>query len=121
VAVRAALATLARLDDGVYRYLEELGGQLEAGLRKAIEAAGATACVQRVGSMLTVFFARGPVRSWADAQQCDTARFARFHQGLLAEGVYWPPSQFEAAFFSTAHTRADVERTVKAAERALRV
>ncbi|MCC6527769.1 MAG: glutamate-1-semialdehyde 2,1-aminomutase [Polyangiaceae bacterium] len=115
-AVTAGLATLARLDAALYERLEALGAALETGLR---EAAGAGACVQRVGSMITLFFTPGPVRSWADAKACDTARFAKFHRGLLERGVYWPPSQFEAAFISGVHTPEDVARTVKAAAEAL--
>jgi glutamate-1-semialdehyde 2,1-aminomutase len=62
--------------------------------------------------MLTVFFHPGPVTDFRAASASDTARFARFHAGLLAGGVYWPPSQFEAAFLSLAHTEADIDRTV---------
>jgi glutamate-1-semialdehyde 2,1-aminomutase len=75
--------------------------------------------VQRVGSMFTVFFHRGPVRSWTDAAESDRERFARFHRGLAARGVYFPPSQFEAAFVSAAHSDDDVDRTVEAARAAL--
>jgi glutamate-1-semialdehyde 2,1-aminomutase len=70
--------------------------------------------------MLTVFMTPGPVRSWSDAARSDTARFGRFHQSLLAAGVYWPPAQFEAAFLSTAHSDADVDETVEAVGAALR-
>jgi glutamate-1-semialdehyde 2,1-aminomutase len=69
--------------------------------------------------MITLFFGEGPVRSWTDASRCDVKRFASFHAGLLARGVYWPPSQFEAAFLSGAHTPADIERTITAAHEAL--
>jgi glutamate-1-semialdehyde 2,1-aminomutase len=75
--------------------------------------------VQRVGSMLTLFFHRGPVRSWTDAAASDRERFGRFHRGLAARGVYFPPSQFEAAFVSAAHTDDDIDRTVEAARAAL--
>jgi glutamate-1-semialdehyde 2,1-aminomutase len=75
--------------------------------------------VQRVGSMLTLFFHRGPVRSWTDAAESDRERFARFHRGLLARGVYFPPSQFEAAFVSAAHSDEDIDRTIEAARAAL--
>jgi glutamate-1-semialdehyde 2,1-aminomutase len=115
VAVSAGLATLERLDDRLYARLEELGARLEEGLSRAIVARGAKACVQRVGSMITLFFAAGPVRSWSDATSCDTKAFARWHGGLLERGVYWPPSQFEAAFVSGAHTNADIDATVRAA------
>jgi glutamate-1-semialdehyde 2,1-aminomutase len=119
VAIAAGLATLAHLVPELYARLERLGAQLEAGLRGAAARAGVPATVQRVGSMITLFFREGPVRSWSDAAGCDTKRFASWHAGLLARGVYWPPSQFEAAFLSGAHTEADVARTVEAAEAAL--
>ena len=119
VAVAAGLATLERLTPDLYARLETLGAALEEGLRTAVAKAGVPATVQRVGSMITLFFREGPVRSWNDAASCDTKRFASWHKGLLARGVYWPPSQFEAAFLSGAHTEADVARTVDAAAEAL--
>jgi glutamate-1-semialdehyde 2,1-aminomutase len=119
VAVSAALATLARLDDALYAHLEKLGARLEAGFEASLKKHGITGCVQRVGSMLTLFFTEGPVRSWDDAKKCDTARFGRFHAAFLARGQYWPPSQFEAAFLSNAHTEADIDATTAAADEAL--
>jgi len=65
--------------------------------------------------------APGPIRSWSEAKHCDTAAFGRFHGGLLAEGVYWPPAQFEAAFISVAHDEAVIDRTVAAAAKALQI
>jgi len=119
VAVSAGLATLALLDAALYAKLERLGARLEAGLGAAIDGAGADACVQRVGSMLTVFFRKAPVTCWEDAKASDTARFGRFHGELLKRGVYWPPAQYEAAFVSGAHTEADIDATVVAARQAL--
>jgi glutamate-1-semialdehyde 2,1-aminomutase len=119
VAVSAGLATLERLDDSLYVRLEDLGARLQMGLERAVESAKARACVQRVGSMLTLFFTRGPVRSWTDARACDTRAFARWHKGMLTRGIYWPPAQFEAAFVSGAHTEEDIDETVRAAEEAL--
>jgi glutamate-1-semialdehyde 2,1-aminomutase len=119
VAVTAGLATLERLTPALYEKLEVLGAALERGLAAAAAEGGAPACVQRVGSMITLFFTKGPVRSWSEASASDTKRFASFHAGLLARGVYWPPSQYEAAFLSGAHTEADIERTVAAAREAL--
>jgi len=119
VAVSAGLATLALLQPALYERLEVLGARLEAGLRAAVEKTSTAACVQRIGSMITLFFTAGPVRSWDDAKKSDTARFGRFHQGLLSRGVYWPPAQYEAAFLSGAHTEADIDATVRAAEEAL--
>jgi glutamate-1-semialdehyde 2,1-aminomutase len=120
VAVSAGLATLERLDAALYARLEVLGARLQVGLERAIAAHAATACVQRVGSMVTLFFARGPVKSWADASRCDTKAFARWHGGMLERGVYWPPSQFEAAFVSAAHSEEDVDATISAADESLR-
>lgn len=119
IAVSAGLATLELLTPAVYDLLERRSAALEAGLVAAIRDRGVAACVQRVGSMLTVFFADGPIRSWTDAARCDTKRFAAFHAGLLARGVYWPPSQFEAAFVGAAHSEEDIERTVGAARGAM--
>jgi glutamate-1-semialdehyde 2,1-aminomutase len=115
VAIAAGLATLELLDDMTYDRLEYLGDILERGLRRALTERRVTGCVQRVGSMLTLFFHPGPVESWADASKADTKRFSKWHGGLLSRGVYWPPSQFEAAFLSSAHTEADIEATIKAA------
>jgi glutamate-1-semialdehyde 2,1-aminomutase len=120
VAVAAGLATLERLVPEMYDRLESLGASLEAGLRSAAAEAGVTACVQRVGSMITLFFCEGPVHSWKEASACDTKRFASWHAGLLSRGVYWPPSQFEAAFISAAHTEDDIARTVEAARASLK-
>ncbi|MBW2528284.1 MAG: glutamate-1-semialdehyde 2,1-aminomutase [Deltaproteobacteria bacterium] len=119
VAVSAGLATLERLDASLYDRLETLGAKLEEGLRVAADDAGVTACVQRVGSMITLFFGAGPVRSFADSAACDEARFPPFHRGLLERGIYWPPSRFEAAFISGAHTDDDIDRTIAAAREAL--
>jgi glutamate-1-semialdehyde 2,1-aminomutase len=119
LAVTAGLVTLARLDVSSYERLEATGAALEEGLARALRDSGTKGVVQRVGSMLTLFFHDGPVHNWNDAKTSDTERFAAFHASLLASGVYWPPSQFEAAFISLAHDRADVEATVQAARRAL--
>jgi glutamate-1-semialdehyde 2,1-aminomutase len=119
LAVTAGLATLALLDDALYGRLEKLGAALEAGLLAAARKASVPAVVQRVGSMITLFFHDGPVRGWDDAAKSDTKRFASFHAGLLERGIYWPPSQFEAAFLGGAHTEDDIARTVEAARDAL--
>jgi glutamate-1-semialdehyde 2,1-aminomutase len=119
VAVSAGLATLELLDAALYAKLEALGARLEKGLVAAIAKAEVPACVQRIGSMITLFFTKGPVRSWDDAKACDTKRFGRFHGELLSRGVYWPPAQYEAAFISGAHTESDIDATIAAAEAAL--
>jgi glutamate-1-semialdehyde 2,1-aminomutase len=115
LSVAAAQATLDLLDSSVYEYLEDRGRELEEGLRSAIADSSVEACVQRVGSMVTLFFHPGPIVSWDDAKNCDTEKFGRFHQGLMSRGIYFPPAQFEAAFLSLAHTAQDVESTVDAA------
>jgi glutamate-1-semialdehyde 2,1-aminomutase len=120
IAISAGLATLDRLTPDVYERLEKTSASLEAGLAGAIADASVPARVQRVGSMLTVFFRKDPVRAWTDAASCDTKKFASWHGGLLARGVYWPPSQFEAAFVSAAHGPEDIARTVDAAALAFR-
>jgi glutamate-1-semialdehyde 2,1-aminomutase len=119
VAVTAGLSTLERLDEALYARLEALSARLESGLRDAVGAKRVAACVQRVGSMLTLFFAKGPIRSWSDAKSCETRAFARWHAGLLERGVYWPPSQFEAAFVGGTHTEDLVDATITAAREAL--
>ncbi len=115
IAVTAGLATLERLDDALYTKLEALGARLEAGLTAAAKAAGVDAFVARLGSMITLYFQRGPVKNFGDAMKSDTKRFAAFHGKMLERGQYWPPSQFEAAFISGAHTEADIDATIAAA------
>ncbi len=119
IAVSAGLATLERLTPALYAQLEERAAALGEGLARAARDAKVSACVQRVGSMFTLFFCDGPVRSWADASRADTSRFGAWHRGLLARGVYWPPSQFEAAFLGAAHTADDIARTIEVARAAL--
>lgn len=120
VAMAAGAATLEAIDadPGFYARLEETSAELERGLRAGASAAGVEVTVNRVGSMLTVFFAPGPVRDLAGARRSDMGRFARWFHGLLARGVYWPPSQFEAAFVSGAHSRDDIATVVAAAAEA---
>lgn len=119
LAVTAGLTTLGLLTNDVYERLEALASRLQVGLERVLRGAHVPGVVQRVGSMLTLFFHRGPVRSWTDAAESDRERFGRFHRALLAQGVYFPPSQFEAAFVSAAHTEEDIDRTIDAARAAL--
>jgi glutamate-1-semialdehyde 2,1-aminomutase len=119
VAVAAGLATLERLTPQLYAHLEALGARLEEGLRRGAQEAGVPATVQRVGSMITMFFREGPVKNWNDASGSDTKRFASWHAGLLSRGVYWPPSQYEAAFLGAAHTEDDIDRTIAASRASL--
>jgi len=101
--VAAGLATLDVLDDRAYRQLEAAGARVAATLQSAANAAGIAITVNRVGSMLTAFFTGGPVHDYATARQASAAAYASWFQRLQAKGVSLPPSQFEAAFVSTAH------------------
>jgi glutamate-1-semialdehyde 2,1-aminomutase len=118
VSVSAALALLDRLDASVYDKLEVLGARMERGLADGAKKANVDVCVQRVGSMITPFFTTGPVRSFGDAVKSDTKRFGKWHAAMLSRGQYWPPSQYEAAFISAAHSEADIDATVAAAAEA---
>ncbi|MGO0122848.1 glutamate-1-semialdehyde 2,1-aminomutase [Desulfothermobacter acidiphilus] len=120
LAMAAGIATLDVLSQGqVYDYLERLGQELEEGIRSALDETGVPGQVNRVGSMLTLFFADEPVQDFNTAVKADTAAYATFFHAMLEQGVYLPPSQFEAWFLSLAHTREDVARTVEAARLAL--
>jgi glutamate-1-semialdehyde 2,1-aminomutase len=119
VAVAAGIATLTLLDETVYTRLSQLGELLEYGLEQAIAKHRIPAVVQRVGSMLTLFFSPTPVRNYHEAAASNREQFARFHRGLIERGVYWPPSQLEAAFISAAHSEEEIALTVMAAESAL--
>jgi glutamate-1-semialdehyde 2,1-aminomutase len=120
LAMAAGAAQLERLEEpGAYARLEALSARLHEGLLEAVRRTGVEATVNRVGSMITLFFCRGPVVDYATAKASDTARFGRFFHAMLERGVYLPPAQFEAAFVSLAHTEADIDLTVKAAGDAL--
>jgi len=119
LAVTAGLKTLEILRrPGIYERLEGVSNHLAGGLATAAAKAGVPLTVNRVGSMFTCFFTNDSVADYASAKNADTARFARFFRSLLGRGVYFPPSQFEAAFVSTAHQESDVDRTVEAATKA---
>jgi len=112
VAMAAGIATLRELQrPGFYEGLEARSARLAQGL-------GALGCLNRVGSLMTVFCQPGPVRNYEDAKRSDTGRYARLFHHLLDAGVYLAPSQFEALFVSAAHTDGDVDRTVEAFRRA---
>jgi glutamate-1-semialdehyde 2,1-aminomutase len=120
LAVAAGLATIRALGRAdVYTRLDGLGQRLAEGLAAGGRAAGIGVTVNRVGSMLTAFFAAGPITDYARAKRSDTERYARFFHAMRERGVYFAPSQFEAAFVSLAHTDADVDATVKSASDAL--
>jgi glutamate-1-semialdehyde 2,1-aminomutase len=121
MAVAAGLATFDVIDSthGLYETLEQRGARLQAGLEAAARDAAVAAFVQRVGSMWTVFFSKTPVRSWDDAANVDRAAFGRFFRGMLARQVLLPPSPFESAFLSLAHTDDVIEATIEAARAAM--
>jgi len=120
VAMAAGLATLRLLDAPLYERLERVSGRLADGLSAAAAEAGVPAQVNRVGSMLSVFFTDRAVTDMASASSTDRALFARVFHGLLERGVYAPPSALEAWFVSAAHSEAEVETTVAAFREALR-
>ena len=105
---------------GAYARLEELGTQLEAGMKDAAQSAGLPVQFNRCGSMFCGYFTREPVHHLADAMKSDRERFKKFFHGMLEAGIYLAPSQFEAGFLSTAHTKADLEQTVNSAATVMR-
>jgi glutamate-1-semialdehyde 2,1-aminomutase len=116
LAVTAGVETLKILNSpGTYERLNELGALMAEGLRKGLQDSGVRACVNQLGSMFTVFFGVEHVRDYATATRSDTKIFARYFQGMTDRGIYLPPSQFEAAFISLAHSEAEIEETVAAA------
>ena len=120
LAVAAGAKTLEVLRrPGTYERLESLGKRLADGLLEQAKQAGVPFSVNRVGSMLTAFFNPGPVTDYVSAKKSDAAMFGRFFSALLKRGVYFPPSQFEAAFLSTAHSEEEVDRTVRLAGESL--
>ena len=114
----AALEELVATD--AYARLESLGQALETGLRQAAKSAGVPVQFNRCGSMFCGYFASEPVHNLADAMKSDRNRFKRYFHGMLEQGVYLAPSQFEAGFLSTAHTEADVELTLRVAQTVLK-
>lgn len=120
LATAAGAATLEILrDEPPYEQLDLLGALLATGLENAASRAGIHAHVQRVGSMMTLFFADAEVVDWPTADRCDRHQFSEYFWGLIEHGVYMPCSQFEALFFSNCHTREDIEQTIAAADRVL--
>lgn len=121
LAMAAGIATLKVLiRDNPYPQLESLSAELENGLNRVIRSTGVPACVQRCGSMLTVFFSGKPVVDFESASRCNTQRFANFFWGMLERGFYLPCSQYEAWFLSICHGRDEIARTVAAAEELLK-
>ena len=120
LAMFLGLKTLHRLDNEVYRRLEALGARLEAGIRGNLERLGLNLTLTRSGSLLCLFFAPGPMETYAQVSRCDTQFYARYFRAMLARGVLLPPAQFECMFLSAAHTEQDIDDTVAANAAALR-
>ena len=120
LAMSAGIATLEALRrGGVYEELERKSRRLETGIVRAVESCGATVATARIGSLITAFFTSNLPADYESARRADTARFAKFFNALLERGVYWPPSQFEAAFISLAHSEDDIDATISAIEKAM--
>jgi glutamate-1-semialdehyde 2,1-aminomutase len=112
--------SLSHSGGSVYQQLEQIGGQLEAGMKDVAKSAKVSVTFNRCGSMFCAYFTGGPVWNVADAMRSDRERFKKYFHGMLAEGIYLAPSQFEAGFISTAHTTADMEKTVQAAAKVMK-
>jgi glutamate-1-semialdehyde 2,1-aminomutase len=121
LAMTAGIATLDVIaaNPDAYTQLELRGEQLERGLKDAAVEASVPLTINRVGSMLTAFFTDQPVEDYASAKTADTRRYARFFHGMLEQGVYIAPSQFEALFVSLAHSQGDISRTIESAAQVL--
>ncbi|MBR5691427.1 MAG: glutamate-1-semialdehyde 2,1-aminomutase [Verrucomicrobia bacterium] len=121
LAMAAGIASLELLlENDCYTKLEQLGQQLESGMQDAARSAGIPVRFNRVGAMFCAYFTDQPVRNLADAMKSDRERFAKYFRGMLEQGVFLAPSQFEAGFLSTAHTEADIETTIRAAQMVLK-
>jgi glutamate-1-semialdehyde 2,1-aminomutase len=121
LAMAAGIALLEELQSGeAYQQLESLGANLESGMREAARSAGVPVQFNRIGSMFCGYFTEQPVHNLADAMHSDRERFKKFFQGMLNEGIYLAPSQFEAGFISTAHSSDDIEKTITAAARVMK-
>lgn len=121
IAMAAGIAALEELGKHkVYARLETSGARLEAGMRNAAKSAKIPVQFNRCGSMFCAYFTSEPVRNLADAMKSDRAHFTKFFHGMLKEGIYLAPSQFEAGFISAAHSASDIDATVRAAAKVLR-
>ena len=118
----AGIAALKQLTKpGLYEAMTQLAQRLVFGLRAELADAGIPGEINAIGPLDTVFFTSEPVRNYTDAKRSNTKRYARFFREMLDRGVFFAPSQFEAAFVSEAHTSQDIDRTLAAAHEALRV
>lgn len=122
VAMTAGIATLKILSNSkIYQKLEEKAGRFSKELKAAAKAAGVKASFTRVGSILSMFFTSEEVIDYTSAKKSDTDKYAKYFANMLENGVYLAPSQFEATFISYAHLDEDINKTIKAAQKALRV
>jgi len=120
LAMTAGLWSLEQLSPRLYKHLAKLGAELAHGLADAARAASVALQVNAFGSLLTPFFTDRPVRDYESALASDTPAYGRFFRGMLARGIYPPPSQFEAWFLSGAHTPRHIDQTIKAARDAMK-
>jgi glutamate-1-semialdehyde 2,1-aminomutase len=121
LSVRAGIETLKLLSGGdAYEKLERAGERLAKGLEKALMESGESGCVNRAGSLVTLFLGPASVADADEARRSNTAKFATFFAAMLQRGVFLPPSQFEAMFISLAHSDADINATIAAARESLR-
>jgi glutamate-1-semialdehyde 2,1-aminomutase len=119
LAMTAGIETITILkESSAYQELERKSSLLEKGIIEAARKSGVDIQLSRAGSMFTVFFAKDPVKDYETAARADTALYATFFHQMLSQGVYFPPSQFEAAFVSVAHTHKDIQSTISAAAKA---
>ena len=119
LAMAAGVWALKNLSVNMYRRLEKLGSKLASGLSDAARAAGVPLQVNGIGSVVTPFFTTEPVTDYMSATASDTDSYATFFRAMLAEGIYPPPSQFEGWVLSAAHTEKDIDRTIRAAGKAM--
>ncbi|MCU0526149.1 MAG: glutamate-1-semialdehyde 2,1-aminomutase [Elainella sp. Prado103] len=120
LAMTAGIKTLELLKrPGTYEQLDRITKKLSDGLLQVAQETGHAACGGQISGMFGFFFTAGPVHNYEDAKLSDTAKFGRFHRGMLEHGVYLAPSQFEAGFTSLAHTDADIDRTIAAARQVM--
>ncbi|HEY9300068.1 MAG TPA: glutamate-1-semialdehyde 2,1-aminomutase, partial [Phormidium sp.] len=120
LAMTAGIKTLELLQKpGTYEYLDKITKKLSDGLLQIAKESGHAVCGGQISGMFGLFFTSGPVHNYEDAKKSDSAKFGRFHRGMLERGVYLAPSQFEAGFTSLAHTEADIDRTLAAAKEVL--
>ncbi len=116
LAMTAGIKTLELLQKpGTYEYLDKITKKLADGLLDIARETGHAACGGQISGMFGLFFCSGPVHNYEDAKHSDVTKFGRFHRGMLEQGIYLAPSQFEAGFTSLAHTEADIDRTLAAA------